>query len=187
MKMSMKLAFKVCILGDPGVGKTSLIIRFIENKFKENYIPTLGVDFLTKKLQVGKDKVPTTLTIWDIGGQWKERLHLYLQGSDGAIIIYDITRKTTFNSVSDWLNYVLEYSGEIPFLIVGNKLDLAAQRKVTLEEAISLAETINNAEILEASAKTGKTVNMMFSKIAEKIIINKAKKQIKKSEIEDSD
>ncbi|MHA1298368.1 MAG: Rab family GTPase [Candidatus Helarchaeota archaeon] len=177
----MKLSFKVAIAGDPGVGKTSLIIRYIENKFKENYIPTLGVEFLTKKLEVGQEKIPTSLIIWDIGGQkkWQTKLHLYLQGSDGAIIIYDITRKNTFNNLEKWIKNIKEYAGDIPYLIVGNKNDLENERNVDLKEAEDFSKERDKAPVLETSAKTGDSVNIMFHKIAENIIIYKARKKSK--------
>ncbi|MFX1450228.1 MAG: Rab family GTPase, partial [Promethearchaeota archaeon] len=128
----MKLAFKICIVGDPGVGKTSLILRYIENKFKENYIPTLGVEFLTKKINVGKEAIETNLIIWDIGGQhkWQTKLHLYLQGADGAIIIYDITRRSTFQNLENWVTNIKKIAGEVPYLFVGNKKDLENERNV---------------------------------------------------------
>lgn len=177
----MKLAFKVVIIGDPGVGKTSLIIRYIEGKFKENYIPTLGVDFLTKFLEIGKDKVGTSLIIWDIGGQqkWQSKLHLYLQGSDGAIIIYDITRQKTFKNLDKWITNVKKYAGNIPYLLVGNKNDLEEDRNVTFNDAENFAKQLNDVPVLETSAKTGELVNKMFEKIAEKIVIYKAQKKSK--------
>ncbi|NVM04649.1 MAG: GTP-binding protein [Candidatus Helarchaeota archaeon] len=176
--MSLKLSFKLCIVGERAVGKTSLIIRYIENKFQENYIPTLGVDFLTKKIVVGKEsKIPVNLIIWDIGGDdiWKDRLHLYLRGADGVLIIYDITRPQTFNQIDFWINKIAINAGEIPYMVIGNKNDLKDLRKVTTDQAISKLKKRGNIELLETSAKTGKTVNEMFQKIAEKIIIQKAK------------
>ncbi len=179
--MGVRLAFKVCIVGDPGVGKTSLIIRYIENKFKENYIPTLGVEFLTKKLEIGKQKVPTNLIIWDIGGQkkWQTKLHLYLQGADGVIIIYDITRKSTFNNLGFWIGNIIEHSGKVPYLLVGNKKDLENDRTVSMNDSIEFSKTLHSMPVLETSAKTGETVNAMFYKIAEDIIIHKASKSKK--------
>ncbi|NVM04650.1 MAG: GTP-binding protein [Candidatus Helarchaeota archaeon] len=175
----MKLAFKICIVGDPGVGKTSLILRYIENKFKDNYIPTLGVEFLTKKLKVGKEGIETSLIIWDIGGQhkWQTKLHLYLQGADGAIIIFDLTRRNSFTNLEKWINNIKKISGDVPYLIVGNKKDLVEDRNVKLDEALAFSKNIDNYPVLETSAKTGETVMGMFHKIAENIIIHKAKKQ----------
>ncbi len=179
----MKLAFKICIVGDPGVGKTSLILRYIENKFKENYIPTLGVEFLTKKIMV-KD-VETSLIIWDIGGQhkWQTKLHLYLQGADGAIIIFDLTRRNTFANLENWITNIKKISGDVPYLMVGNKKDLVEDRNVELDEAIAFSKTKDGYPVLETSAKTGDTVNSMFHKIAENVIIHKAKKQANLPEI----
>ncbi|MHA1380909.1 MAG: Rab family GTPase [Candidatus Helarchaeota archaeon] len=179
--MTMKFAFKVCIIGSPGVGKTSLIIRYIENKFKEDYIPTLGVDFLTKKLEVGAEKIPTSLIIWDVGGQhkWKSKLHLYLQGSDGVIIIYDITRRSTFKNLEDWINSAKKYAGDVPYLIIGNKNDLEGERNVDLNEVIEFSNNLEAVPVLETSAKTGKSVNTMFQTIAQNIIIHKAQKKSK--------
>ncbi len=176
--MGLRLSFKICTVGEPGVGKTSLIIRYIENKFKENYIPTLGVDFLTKKIKVGEKNTDVTLIIWDIGGgaKWKDRINLYMKGADGVLIIYDITRRKSFNNLEYWINQVTKYSGRVPYLIVGNKKDLDDLRKVTLEEAMNYLRSKDDAPIIETSAKTGETVDVMFHRIAEKIIIEKAKK-----------
>ena len=175
--MSLKFSFKICITGEPGVGKTSLIIRYMENKFRENYIPTLGVDFLQKKIEIGENKVPVNLIIWDIGGgyKWKSRLNFYLKGSDGAIVIYDITRRSTFNKLDEWINRILKHAGKVPLMIIGNKKDLEELRKIQIEEALSHLKNKNVVNILETSAKTGDTVNEMFYKIAENIVIQKAK------------
>lgn len=170
--MSKKLPLKLVILGDSGVGKTSLINRYTKNIFKTNYAK-MGFDIFTKKLLFGKDKIPTTLVIWDIRGKVREYLHLYLSGADGAIIIYDITRRTTFNNLSNLINYILKYAGDIPYLLVGNKLDLASERKITLDEVISFSKTKNNAEVLETSAMTGENIDLMFYKISEKMLLKK--------------
>ncbi len=175
--MSLKLSFKICIVGEPAVGKTSLIIRYIENKFQDNYIPTLGVDFLTKKVAVGKSNIPVNLIIWDIGGDkvWKDRLHLYLRGADGILIIYDTTRQRTFDQLDFWINQIEKHAGKIPFMIIGNKNDLEESRNVIYEQALAKLKKRGINDLLETSAKTGETVNEMFQSIAEKIIIQKAK------------
>ncbi|MHA1385675.1 MAG: Rab family GTPase [Candidatus Helarchaeota archaeon] len=180
--MPLKLSFKVCLIGNQGVGKTSLIVRYIENKFRENYIPTLGVDFLTKKITLGEKNTPVNLTIWDIGGdtKWKDRLQFYLRGSDGAIIVYDITRKNTFKKLDFWIEALYKSTGEIPFIVVGNKKDLEENRNVKLKEAEDYLKGKKSYALLESSAKTGETVNEMFLKIAKSIIIEKAKKNSKK-------
>ncbi|MHA1380908.1 MAG: Rab family GTPase [Candidatus Helarchaeota archaeon] len=180
--MTLKLSFKLCIVGNQGVGKTSLIIRYVENKFRENYIPTLGVDFLTKKVIVGSYKTPVNLILWDIGGdiRWKKRIHIYLRGADGVIVVYDITRKTTFKSLDFWLEKIKENAGEVPFLVVGNKKDLEAQRNVQFKQVEEYLKDKGSIGLMESSAKTGETVNDMFLNITEKIVIAKAKHTNKK-------
>ena len=117
------------------------------------------------------------MIIWDIGGdeKWKERLRFYLKGADGAIVVYDITRKNSFNNLSFWEEKIENNAGQIPFIMVGNKMDLREDRKVQLEEALNYLKN-KNCDLFETSAKTGETVNEIFKTIASKIVISKAKK-----------
>ncbi|NHI91509.1 MAG: GTP-binding protein [Candidatus Lokiarchaeota archaeon] len=165
--------FKLVFLGDEGVGKSSLIVRYVKNTFSNKYISTLGVDFLTKELkfdEVGLVK----LIIWDIGGQetWKKKLNLYLKGSDGAVIVVDLTRKQTLDDLKFWFGALEKYAPNIPRILVGNKTDLNNQRKISSDD-------LNNKSTIkkfETSAKTGDTVEKIFIEISEMMVENTIKK-----------
>lgn len=167
--------FKVVLIGAEAVGKTSLILRYINDTFKENYIPTLGVNFLTRDLEIGAS---TRLIIWDIGGQatWKAKLPLYLKGADGAIIVFDLTRPKTFVSLEDWISKLQEVTGQkTPFVVVGNKMDLKDLRKIKEKDAKKYLKHQEYNIYFESSAKTGDNVDAFFEKIARVIIDSKTK------------
>ena len=164
---------KIVLLGDEGVGKSSLIVRYVKNKFKHEYISTMGVDFLIKNLKIDDDGIKCI--VWDIGGQnqWREKLHLYLQGSDGAIIVTDLTRKKTLDGLNYWLDAIKKYLkiDDLPLVVVGNKLDLVEQRKITPEDL----KNATNYPVFETSAKTGETVEKMFVNVAKQVLVKKKK------------
>ncbi len=166
--------FKLVILGDPGVGKTSLIVRYIKNKFESEYISTIGVDFLIKDVELQEQKGGNTrLVIWDIGGQdeWKQKMHLYLKGADGAVVVCDLTRPSTGKSISSWITDLKKYSGDVPYLIVGNKNDL--KQKITDNDLKNISK---GHVCYKSSAKTGEIVEDFFNKIANLIFESKRKK-----------
>ena len=166
--MSEMFRFKVVIVGEGGVGKTSLILRFVNDTFKDNYIPTLGVNFMMKDLPNN-----TRLIIWDIGGQnvWKAKLPLYLKGADGAIIIFDLTRPHTFNAVDTWISKIKEIVQQnIPFIIVGNKSDLAKDRKISPEEVEKFLKHKKVSMYYESSARTGQNVNEFFEQMGQTLV-----------------
>ncbi|MGQ4832871.1 MAG: Rab family GTPase [Candidatus Asgardarchaeia archaeon] len=156
---------KAIIIGDAMVGKTSLINRFVEKSFNPAYIATIGVSVSLETLSI--DEVPINLFIWDIAGQ--ERFHLirqiYYKGASVAAVVYDITNPTSFRNVTKWIDEMKRYSGDIPFIIVGNKIDLAQYRKVKTEEGQKIAEEYS-VPYIETSALTGKNVANMFYLLA---------------------
>ncbi len=113
---------KVVLLGDGAVGKTSLIQRFVEQKFEDKYIETIGVN--VKKREI--EDLDMTMMVWDIYGQkLSKSLHSSnYTGADGAIIVYDVTRKKTFENLDEWIEEVFSVTGEIPIVVLGNKYDL---------------------------------------------------------------
>lgn len=157
-----KYLFRVCLLGDAGVGKTSLLSRFVDNSFKDNYNNTIGVDFRIVTLK--QDNTIYKIHIWDTAGQERFRsLALnYLNNSHGFIFIYDITDKESFNNVLNWVNLALEKNVRtIANFLVGNKCDNEEQRKVSQEEAENLAKE-KGLVFLETSAKTDNNVQKLF-------------------------
>jgi len=163
--------FKLVVLGDPGVGKTSIILRFSDNAFLRTYIPTMGVNITEKSIRVKKY---VQIILWDIAGQSKfqtMRKHFY-QGSEAIIFIFDLTNPISFNSIENWYNDVIKNMDkplEMIGYILGNKSDLVDERKVQESEGLALAKELN-LEYLETSALTGNNVEYVFFKIAEAII-----------------
>lgn len=184
-----KHLFKVIIVGAGKVGKTSLTIRFAEDRFRESYLPTLGVDFLTKNLTIDKAKIK--LQLWDTGGQEfvMSLLPFYFSGAAGGVLVYDITNRNSFNALDYWLKQIRQNAGNIPVVLAGNKIDIAAQRKVSTEEAQNFANE-KNLMYLETSAKSGVSVPDLFKGLVEVIYVREVKKPKetkKKDEKEEED
>ncbi len=121
--MKTRYAFKVVLIGDGAVGKTSLVRRFVDQKFDDDYITTIGVNVKKKVIP----EFRTILSIWDIFGQKSlaPQLHSkYYQGAKGALIVFDITRKNTLDNLDDWINDLYKVTGPIPVYILANKVDL---------------------------------------------------------------
>ena len=175
--------FKVIIVGAGKVGKTSLTIRFAEDRFRESYLPTLGVDFLTKNISAKGKNIK--LQLWDTGGQEfvMSLLPFYFSGAAGGVLVYDITNRNSFNSLDYWLKQIRQNAGDIPVTLAGNKIDIADQRKVSSEEAKKFAKE-KNLIYLETSAKTGVSVPDLFdgliNVIMERELERAAKKEAKK-------
>jgi small GTP-binding protein len=161
---------KICLLGDAGVGKTSLVYRFIENKFRENYKSTLGVNLLKKDLTFDKYG-GVSAQIWDLGGQesFKSLRKLYLEGANGALIIFDTTKRKTFEKVNEWAQSFRESRGNRPLLLIGNKIDLAESQKVDQNEAKDYANK-NSMNFLLTSAKTGENVEVAFKDLIKTVL-----------------
>ena len=139
-----KYLFRVCLLGDAGVGKTSLLTRFCDNSFKENYNNTIGVDFRVVTLKC--NDIISKIHIWDTAGQERFRsLALnYMNNSHGFIFIYDITSQESFNNVVNWINLALDKNTHtIANFLVGNKSDREEERKINKKEGENLAKTKN--------------------------------------------
>ncbi|KAI5641528.1 ras family domain-containing protein [Phthorimaea operculella] len=161
--------FKYIIIGDMGVGKSCLLHQFTEKKFMADCPHTIGVEFGTRIIEVAGQKIK--LQIWDTAGQERFRAvtRSYYRGAAGALMVYDITRRSTYNHLSSWLTDTrnLTNPSTVIFLI-GNKSDLDAQRDVTYEEAKQFADE-NGLMFVEASAKTGQNVEEAFLETAKKI------------------
>ncbi len=161
---------KICLLGEAAVGKTSLVYRFIENKFRDNYKSTLGVNLLKKDMVIdGYGGV--SAQIWDLGGQesFKSLRKLYLEGANGAFVIFDTTKRNTYDKLDDWILSFKESRGERPLLLIGNKIDLSDKIKVEESEAKEYAEK-NAMQFIYTSAKTGENVEKAFKELVKTIL-----------------
>jgi len=163
--------FKVLLLGDAGVGKTSLIMRFVHNKFKSDYLLTIGMNVSSYQLEV--DGTPVNLSIHDIGGQkrFEAFRQIFYKGSSGAIIVYDITRDTSFQNVTHWVNELREEcKNPTQLVLVGNKVDLEDLRAVSYEEGNKNSENLKVTQFIETSAKSGQNVQEAFEQLARAMI-----------------
>ncbi|CAG9313594.1 unnamed protein product [Blepharisma stoltei] len=161
--------FKLVIIGDSGVGKSCLLIRYAENTFAETHVATIGVDFLLRNLSIDGESV--RLQIWDTAGQERFRTIItgYYRNADGVIFVFDKTKRDSFDHIEDWLKEVERYSSaKVVKVLVGNKADLQPHA-VTTEEAKLKADQLN-LEYIEASAKSAFQVDLIFDSVARKII-----------------
>merc|ERR1711871_1679712 len=166
---------KVIILGDSGVGKTSLMHQYVSKKFSNQYKATIGADFLTKEVQV-EDRL-VTMQIWDTAGQ--ERFQslgvAFYRGADCCVLVYDITTLKTFESLDSWRDEFLVQASprdpdNFPFVVVGNKCDLENKRKVTAQRGSTWCKSKNDIPYYETSAATAANVEMAFQEIARKAL-----------------
>ena len=158
------------MLGEANVGKTSLVYRFIENKFRENYKSTLGVNLLKKDYSL-KEFGDVSAQIWDLGGQesFKSLRKLYLEGANGALVVFDTTREETFEKLHDWIQDFKQARGDEPLVLIGNKVDLKEKIKISDVQAQELANT-NNMKYIATSAKTGSNVEDAFIELTKTIL-----------------
>lgn len=161
--------FKILIIGDSNVGKSSLLIRFVEDKFTESYISTIGVDFKINTIEL--DDKMIKLQIWDTAGQERFRTitSSYYRGAHGIIIMYDITNYDSFENIKQWLFEINKYSREeVNKILVGNKCDLKNRRVISKQMGKEYAEELG-IEFIETSAKSSQNVDDAFFNMARQI------------------
>ncbi|EGC34480.1 hypothetical protein DICPUDRAFT_92215 [Dictyostelium purpureum] len=169
MSFPYEYIFKYIIIGDMGVGKSCLLHQFTENKFVPDSPHTIGVEFGTRIVDVNNKKIK--LQIWDTAGQERFRAvtRSYYRGAAGALLVYDITRRITYNHLTTWLTDARNLTNpNTVIMLIGNKKDLDGQRDVTFEEASAFAKQ-NGLIFVESSAKTGENVEEAFLKTAKLI------------------
>ncbi|KAN0032420.1 hypothetical protein ACTFIV_006314 [Dictyostelium citrinum] len=161
---------KFIIIGSQSVGKSCLLFRFIDNKFKSQSNHTIGVDFASKVIDIQGKNVK--LQIWDTAGQERFRSVVisYYRGSAGVALVYDVTNRESYNHITNWLSDVKSLaSPDVTIILVGNKADLTEQREVTFLEASRIAQE-NGLLFMETSALTGEGVEEMFLKCTRTIM-----------------
>ena len=170
--------FKIVMIGDSGVGKSCILLRFADDKFNENFYATIGVDFRFKNVMV--DDKSVKLQIWDTAGQerFKTITSAYYRGADGIIIVYDITDRNSFAHIKDWLDDVNKYTDDNPLkIIVGNKIDLIKDKQINNNDMKTMtAQT--GIEIIECSAKDSIKINDLMEIMTKKLIEKKKKTKV---------
>lgn len=169
-----KYFFKVLVAGPPGAGKTSLLRRYIKDKFDESTIMTIGVDFFLKNLEINEN-LNCSLQLWDFGGQKQfEKLHeTYVEGASGALILIDLTRVPSMEVVDKWMNIVRLEKHDLPVILLGSKSDLKDLIIVDEEFMRKVMDKYSINHYLKTSAKTGINVDKSFEVIAKEILQSK--------------
>ena len=171
--MTEKYILKLLTIGDQFVGKSSIINRYIDDKFNENITPTLAIDYKTKMIQKGENLIK--ISIYDTAGEEKYR-HLiknYYNGSNGILLVFDITDKNSFDNLNFWLDELEKNCNlnNLYIFLVGNKTDLKKERKVSYDEAKNFAD-MKKIPYIEISAKTGDNIDKLFNDFIKGTIIN---------------
>jgi small GTP-binding protein len=177
-----ELIKKVCLLGDPGVGKTSLVRRFVTDLFDDSYLSTIGAKITKKGMELELAdrgiRVKLTLMIWDVAGQKEYRAfhEMHMKGMEGVMAVADLTRKNTFESLKATLSMADRTDTKIPMVFLLNKCDLAEPSSSDLKDVRTLA-SMRDIPVLATSAKTGLNVEMAFQRLAEMMVEAWAKKK----------
>eukprot|EP01091_Cochliopodium_minus_P001927 TRINITY_DN11881_c0_g1_i1.p1 TRINITY_DN11881_c0_g1~~TRINITY_DN11881_c0_g1_i1.p1 ORF type:complete len:213 (-),score=54.91 TRINITY_DN11881_c0_g1_i1:13-651(-) len=168
---------KILLIGESGVGKSSILMRYCDDTFTSTYLSTIGVDFKIKTLEM-EDKKKINLQLWDTAGQERFRTITtsYYRGAQGIILVFDLTDRTTFSQISNWVEEIRDNSSpNVKLILVGNKKDLKDKIQVTEIEAQELAKQLN-CEYIETSAKTDENIDTMIYRFSE-YLLDKDKKQ----------
>ena len=153
---------KIVVVGDSGVGKTNLIRRFIQDDFQSNSKATVGVEFFSKSFKMNDNVFK--IEIWDTAGQerYKSITAAYYKGAKGGLVVYDVTSKTSFDNVDNWVSEIKEKaSTDMKTMMIGNKIDLKDERAVSTEEALEKAKLLE-LPLMEASALDSTNVKQAF-------------------------
>lgn len=170
MSKNKKYSLKIIIIGEPAVGKTSLVKKFVSGQFSKDYRSSLGTNIFTKQIEL-ENGIKASIQLWDIAGQerWVKMRHVYYRGAKGVIIVGDLTRKNTFDQIEEfWVSDVKQYCPQAPITLLANKNDLI--KGLNDKDFSSLGKRINTLSVLLTSAKTGENVEKAFKLIAEHAI-----------------
>ena len=164
--------FKILLIGNSNVGKSSLFLRYVDEIWKDNFVPTIGVDFKIKSIKI--DNKTIKLQIWDTAGQERFRslLSSYFKGANGILLLYDITNVNSFKSLSNWLIEIEKNSSKnVKKILIGNKCDLNDLRKIPINKGKEFADTYN-MKFIETSAKNNVNINECFNILGKELMNN---------------
>ena len=172
-----QIVLKLLLLGDSSVGKTSILLKYISNKFDESSISTVGVDYMDKIIEYNKFKIK--LQIWDTSGEEKFRTITknFYRNADGLLVVFDLTKKESYDHIRSWINEAKENNDKLKTILIGNKLDLKDERIVAIDVAKQFAEK-NNLKYIETSAKDGTNINESFQAIIDLLFDGKSSEEI---------
>jgi small GTP-binding protein len=161
--------YKIVIVGDSNVGKSHVLSRFVKNRYKENYVPTIGVEFYIKTVNLHGKNIK--LQMWDTAGQERYRsiVSAYYRGVSGVVFVFDITDHTSFKNINSWYDDVkIIVPDEVPLLLIGNKSDLGKERCVDTDDAIEFAKN-HNMTYFETSVITNNNIYESFDYLISKM------------------
>ena len=162
--------FKILLVGNSSVGKSSLFLRFVDDIWNETFVPTIGVDFKIKTIEVKKKNVK--LQIWDTAGEERFRtiISSYYKGAHGILLMFDVTDYDSFESLENWLIEIEKNANKnVIKLLIGNKIDLEENRKVSYNQAKDFADS-NGIQYIETSVKLNTNVNQAFWEIGKELM-----------------
>lgn len=168
--MGKPTVLKILLSGEGGVGKTTLLKRYVEGKFDSDTRMTIGVEFFLKQLILDGSNV--MLQLWDFGGQDRFRflLQSYATGAKGALLLFDLTRPMSLDNVEQWVNICRSEDKELPIILLGTKLDLESQISVSDDYASKFVDLFDLVDYIKISSKTGENVQEAFEILAEHVI-----------------
>ncbi len=178
---------KVILCGDPSVGKTSILARYVDDQFNDEYNQTLGANFLIKEIELSKvinkfdiqnpklkkDIKEFKLYFWDLGGQHDKLFsnEYYFVQAVGAFVVYDVINRESFDNIDFWISKLKELSGKIPYIIISNKIDKKDERVVSFEEGKEKADSYS-VQYIETSAKSNENIDKAFESLSIQILNN---------------
>jgi small GTP-binding protein len=165
-----QIALKFLVLGDGGVGKTTLLHRYVKGKFLNTSTMTIGVEFLSKQIQM--NEIICQLILWDISGQDRFRFMIdkYMRGASGALLLFDTTNMTSFVNIGKWVNLVRKYYQNLPILLIAAKCDLEEFSIVGDIYAKKTKERFGMVDFIKTSSKSGMNVDLAFETLANYIV-----------------